>query len=109
MASEIMYVRELQSLPACAPVFHRGGIDEGEFRIAATPAQKVQTVGGAIRPWAMCPDDVPEFLRRKATPKSLERIRHFAEAAGWPERGEAVAAAGFTVEQEGLKQAGEHI
>jgi|GEM_PF-4246313 len=69
MASEIMYVRELQGLLACAPVFHRRDIDEGGFRNAATPAQKVQTVGRAIRPWAMHPDDVPEVLRRKATPK----------------------------------------
>jgi hypothetical protein len=98
-----MYVRLLQGLPASVPVFHWGDIDEGGFRIAATLAQEALAVGRAIRPWAMHPSDVPEDLRRKATPKTLERIRHFAEAAGWPELGEAVAAAGFTVEQEGLK------
>lgn len=53
---------------------------------------KAQTVGRATWPWAMHPDDISAVLRRKATPKTLERIRHFAEATGWLERGEAVAA-----------------
>ena len=97
-----MYVRLLQSLPASVPVFHWGDIDEGGFRIAATLAQEALSVGHAIRPWVMHPDDVPEELRRKATPRTLERIRHFAKAAGWTELGDAVAATGFTVEQEGL-------
>lgn len=97
-----MYLRLLAGLPAHVPVFHWGDIDEGGFRIAATLAQDARTVGHTIQPWSMHPEDVPTELRRKATPHTLDRIRHFANAAGWPALGEAVGVAGFTVEQEGL-------
>lgn len=97
-----MYARLLMELPASVPVFHWGDIDEGGFRIAATLAQDALAVGHAVQPWSMHPDDVPADLRRKATHRTLERIRHFAKAAGWSALGEAVAEAGFTVEQEGL-------
>ena len=97
-----MYLRLLAELPAHVPVFHWGDIDEGGFRIAATLAQDARTVGHTIQPWSMHPEDVPTELRRKATPHTLDRIRHFANAAGWAALGEAVAVAGFTVEQEGL-------
>lgn len=97
-----MYARLLMELPASVPVFHWGDIDEGGFRIAATLAQDALAVGYAVQPWSMHPDDVPADLRRKATPRTLERIRHFAKAAGWSTLGEVVAEAGFTVEQEGL-------
>ncbi len=97
-----MYLRLLAELPAHVPVFHWGDIDEGGFRIAATLAQDARTVGHTIQPWSMHPEDVPTELRRKATPHTLDRIRHFANAAGWPALGEAVGVAGFTVEQEGL-------
>jgi hypothetical protein len=97
-----MYIRLLRELPASVSVFHWGDIDEGGFRISATLAQDALTVGHTIQPWSMHPDDVPEDLRRRATPRTLDRIRRFALAAGWSELGEAVAAAGFTVEQEGL-------
>lgn len=97
-----MYARVLREFPATVPIFHWGDIDEGGFRIAATLAQDALAVGHAIQPWAMHPHDVPEDLRTRATPRTLDRIRHFAKAAGWPELGDAVVEAGFTVEQEGL-------
>jgi Wadjet protein JetD, C-terminal len=97
-----MYVRLLKEVPAEVPVFHWGDVDEGGFRIAARLSQDALTAGHIIRPWRMHPNDIPSDLRRKATTSTLERIRHFANAAGWPELGEAVEAAGFTVEQEGL-------
>lgn len=50
----------------------------------------------------MHPDDVPEDIRRTATPYVLERIRRFADAAGWSTLGAAVVEAGFTLEQEGM-------
>jgi hypothetical protein len=98
-----MYRRILTELPSDLPVYHWGDIDEGGFRIAATLAQDARTVGHSIQAWSMHPEDVPVDLRRKATPHTLERIRHFANAAGWADLGAAIAAAGFTVEQEGLK------
>jgi hypothetical protein len=98
-----MYKRILTELPSDLPVYHWGDIDEGGFRIAATLAQDARTVGHSIQAWSMHPEDVPVDLRRKATPHTLERIRHFAKAAGWADLGAAIAAAGFTVEQEGLK------
>lgn len=97
-----MYIRLLTDLPAKVPVFHWGDIDEGGFRIAATLAQDARTVGHTIQPWFMHPEDVPTDLRRKATPHTLDRIRHFARTAGWDALGESVAQAGFTVEQESL-------
>ena len=97
-----MYIRLLAELPTEVPVFHWGDIDEGGFRIAATLAQDARIVGHTIQPWSMHPDDVPTDLRSNASPRTLDRIRHFANAAGWPALGEAVGVAGFTVEQEGL-------
>lgn len=98
-----MYIRILTALPSDVPVYHWGDIDEGGFRIAATLVQDARTVGRSVQAWSMHPEDVPADLRRRATPHTLERIRHFANAAGWTELGEAIVAAGFTVEQEGLK------
>lgn len=98
-----MYIRLLADLPTKVPVFHWGDIDEGGFRIAATLAQDARTVRHTIQPWSMHPDDVPTDLRSKATPHTLDRIRHFALTAGWGALGESIAQAGFTVEQEGLK------
>ncbi len=97
-----MYIRLLTELPNKVPIFHWGDIDEGGFRIAATLAQDARTVGHTIQPWSMHPDDVPTDLRCKATPRTLDRIRHFARTAGWDTLGESVAQAGFTVEQESL-------
>jgi hypothetical protein len=97
-----MYMRLLRGVPAEVPVFHWGDVDEGGFRIAARLAHDALSTGHTIRPWLMHPNDIPDDQRRKATTNTIERIRHFADAAGWSELGEAVAAAGFTVEQEGL-------
>jgi hypothetical protein len=97
-----MYIRILASLPADTPVHHWGDIDEGGFRIAATLAGDARTVARTLLPWSMRPEDVPQDSRRKATPHTMDRIRHFANAAGWSDLGEAIAIAGFTVEQESI-------
>ena len=97
-----MYGRLLQSVPAGTPILHWGDVDEGGFRIASTLASDVRATGHILLPWRMHPDDVSHELRCKATSYVLERIRHFAASAGWQILGEAVAEAGFTVEQEGL-------
>lgn len=97
-----MYSRILTDVPTDTPVFHWGDVDEGGFRIASLLAQSARVTGHELRPWKMHPDDVPIDARCKATSYVLERIRHFADAAGWSEVGKAVSEAGFTVEQEGL-------
>ena len=50
----------------------------------------------------MAPEDIPIDVRRTASPAVLERMRTFAIRAGWPELGERIQEAGFTVEQESL-------
>lgn len=97
-----MYIRLIGDLPASIPVYHWGDVDEGGFRIAAMLVETVKSVGRQIKPWRMSPTDVPEDMRRKASQHTLERIRHFAKVAGWPDLGNAVFDAGFTVEQESL-------
>lgn len=97
-----MYRRLLGSLPPDVPVYHWGDVDEGGFRIAATLAGDAKSAGHKLLPWKMNPDDVPEKLRRRAPPHTLERIRYFSATAGWSELGVAVADAGFTFEQEGV-------
>lgn len=97
-----MYRRLLQEVPKSTLILHWGDVDEGGFRIAAALAREAQAVGHKLQPWKMHPDDVPAEVRRKATPYVLERIKRFAAAADWASLGEAVAEAGFTVEQEGL-------
>jgi hypothetical protein len=97
-----MYVRLLREVPKTTAILHWGDVDEGGFRISAALAREALTAGHTLQPWKMHPDDVPIDVRRKASPYVLERIRHFAAAAGWSELGNAVAEAGFTVEQEGL-------
>lgn len=99
----VMYVRLLKELPAGTPVLHWGDVDEGGFRIAAALAREAAAAGHCLLPWKMHPDDVPEDIRRTATPYVLERIRRFADAAGWSTLGAAVVEAGFTLEQEGLR------
>lgn len=97
-----MYVRILTDVPAGTPILHWGDVDEGGFRIAAALAREAGVAGHALQPWKMHPSDVPEDIRRKATPYVLGRIRHFADAAGWSALGAAIVEAGFTLEQEGL-------
>jgi hypothetical protein len=97
-----MYVRILIDVPTGTSILHWGDVDEGGFRIAAALAREAGVAGHALQPWKMHPDDVPEHIRRKATPYVLERIHRFAHAAGWSALGDAVVEAGFTLEQEGL-------
>jgi Uncharacterized protein conserved in bacteria C-term(DUF2220) len=97
-----MYARLLSSIPSTVSVFHWGDIDEGGFRIAATLANVVLATGHALKPYAMSPNDVPLDMQNKASTRTLDRIRHFATASGWPELGDEIVAAGFIVEQEGL-------
>jgi hypothetical protein len=97
-----MYRRLLLEIPNNVPLYHWGDIDEGGFRIAARLAKDAKETGHALLPWRMSPEDVPLEIRRPAKPSTLERIQYFAAEAGWGELGEALAAAGFTVEQEGL-------
>lgn len=97
-----MYARLLGSVPKSVPVHHWGDVDEGGFRIAAVLAQVAQAAGHELNPWKMAPNDVPKERRTQAKPHTLERIRHFAKTAGWEPLGDAIAEAGFTVEQEGL-------
>lgn len=98
-----MYARILESLPVDVPVFHWGDIDEGGFRIAAVLAKEAIKAGHVIKPWEiMHPDNVPVEHRRPASESTVNKMVHFAEAAGWTSLGEAIAAAKFTVEQESL-------
>lgn len=97
-----MYKRILLDLAIETPIYHWGDIDEGGFRIAAKLAQDAISVGHKLRPWKMHPDDIPSAIRCEATTHTLNRMRYFAEAAGWSELGDAIAEAGFTIEQEGL-------
>lgn len=97
-----MYARLLNSIPATVPVHHWGDIDEGGFRIAAALAKVALATGHVLKPYAMNPENVPLEMQNKASARTLDRIRHFATAAGWPELGDEIVAAGFTVEQEGL-------
>lgn len=97
-----MYARLLSSIPATVPVHHWGDIDEGGFRIAAALAKVALANGHVLKPYAMSPEDVPLDMQNKASDRTLDRIRHFAAVAGWPELGDEIVAAGFTVEQEGL-------
>lgn len=99
-----MYIRLLGSLPPTTPIYHWGDIDEGGFRIASTIAAEARTAGFALQPYAMSPDDVPAEMQVRASARTLERIQHFACAAGWPELGRSVLEAGFIAEQEALEQ-----
>lgn len=99
-----MYGRLLGSLPPAAPVHHWGDVDEGGFRIASTIAAAAQAVGFVLQPYGMSPDDVPLGMRVKASERTLERIHHFACAAGWAELGQALREAGFVAEQEALER-----
>ncbi|MBL0121654.1 MAG: DUF2399 domain-containing protein [Betaproteobacteria bacterium] len=99
-----MYVRLLRELKLGVPVYHWGDIDEGGFWIAASLAHDASGAGHKIKPWLMWPADLPLARRTIAKPGTIARIKHFAMAAGWQDLGEAIAAAGFTVEQEGLAE-----
>jgi hypothetical protein len=97
-----MYRRILASTPATVPLFHWGDVDEGGFRIASVIAGDARLEQRTLLPFRMAPEDIPIDVRRTASPAVLERMRTFASRAGWPELGERIQEAGFTVEQESL-------
>jgi len=99
-----MYGRLLGSLPPTTLVKHWGDIDEGGFRIAATIAAVARTAGFSLQPYCMSPADVPMEMRVSASARTLERIHHFACAAGWSELGQAMREAKFVAEQEALER-----
>ena len=99
-----MYGRLLESLPLTTPIYHWGDVDEGGFRIASTIAAVARGAGFSLQPYGMSPDDVPLDMRVRASARTLERIHHFACAAGWPELGQAIREAEFVAEQETLER-----
>ena len=99
-----MYRRLLESLPRTTPIYHWGDIDEGGFRIASTIAAVARGAGFSLQPYGMSPEGVPLKMRVRASARTLERIHHFACAAGWPELGQAMREAGFVAEQEALER-----
>lgn len=99
-----MYGRLLESLPRTTPIYHWGDIDEGGFRIASTIAATARGAGFSLQPYGMSPEDVPLEMRVEVSARTLERIHHFACAAGWPELGQAMREAGFVAEQEALER-----
>jgi hypothetical protein len=99
-----MYGRLLVSLPPTTPINHWGDVDEGGFRIASTIAAVARTAGFALQPYGMSPADVPLKMRVRASTRTLERIHHFACAAGWSELGQAMLEAKFVAEQEALER-----
>ncbi|WP_199221167.1 Wadjet anti-phage system protein JetD domain-containing protein [Limnohabitans sp. JirII-29] len=98
-----MYGRLLGRLPPTTPINHWGDVDEGGFRIASTIAAVARAAGFSLQPYRMSPDDVPLEMRVRASARTLERIHHFACAAGWPELGQAMREAEFVAEQESLE------
>ncbi|WP_447754574.1 Wadjet anti-phage system protein JetD domain-containing protein [Pseudomonas nicosulfuronedens] len=96
------YERLLASISPAVPVYHWGDVDEGGYRIASVLAESAGRVGHRLQPHCMSPDDVPLSMRKPASERTLRRMQHFAEAAGWRCLGAAVAEGGFTVEQEAL-------
>lgn len=97
-----MYRRILASAPATTLLLHWGDVDEGGFRIASVIAGDARLEQRTVLPFRMAPEDIPIDVRRTASPAVLERMRTFASRAGWPELGERIQEAGFTVEQESL-------
>ena len=83
-----MYHRLLTRVRPGTPIFHWGDVDEGGFRIASVLAKTSSAAGHTLLPHAMTPDHVPEKMRRSASKRTLMRMKHFAEAAGWPDLGE---------------------
>lgn len=96
-----MYDRLLASLPADVQIFHWGDVDEGGFRIAAFIAQLVGARHRSLKAWKMKPSEVPESQRREASGKVIERMRRYAQAAGWHDIATDILEHRFVAEQEG--------
>lgn len=97
-----MYHRLLSAIDPGTPIHHWGDVDEGGFRIASVLAKASAATGHALRPYAMTPDHVPVKMRKPASKRTLARMKHFAESAGWSSLGDELFQAGFIVEQEAL-------
>src|SRR3546814_2703639 len=80
------------------------GVQTCALPISSVIAAVTQAAGFKLQPYAMSPDDVPTTMRVKTSARTLERIHHFACAAGWPELGQSVLEAGFVAEQEALER-----
>ena len=102
--ASILKESQTKWLPLTTPIYHWGDVDEGGFRIASTIAAVARGAGFFLQPYGMSPKDVPLNMRVKASTRTLERIHHFACAAGWPELGQAMREAGFVAEQEALER-----
>ena len=72
------------------------------FTQTAIPQAVDAEIGHSLQPYDMGFEDVPEDLRKPASERTLQRIQHFAEIAGWKELWATVVQAKFTVEQEAL-------
>lgn len=99
-----MYRRLLESLPPTTAIYHWGDVDEGGFRIASAIAAVAKGASFSLQPYRMSPEDVPLEMRVRASARTLERIHHFACAAGWTELGQAMREAEFVAEQEALER-----
>ena len=97
-----MYSRILSSISKNTSILHWGDVDEGGFRIAALISELAKASGHTLKPYRMSPEDVPLEKRRPATEKTLVRMRHYAEKAGWVLLADSIFESGFTVEQEAL-------
>ncbi|WP_353189447.1 Wadjet anti-phage system protein JetD domain-containing protein [Pandoraea pnomenusa] len=96
------YQRLIESVPLTCRLMHWGDVDEGGFRIASNIAEVARQNGRELLPYKMSPSDVPENHRRPATEGQTQRMRKYAERAGWLELANAVTASGFISEQEAL-------
>nr|WP_257644138.1 Wadjet anti-phage system protein JetD domain-containing protein [Luteimonas salinisoli] len=104
-AWRVAYRRLLAGLPAGAPAWHWGDIDEGGFRIAAVLSREATASGREFRPWQMSPDDLEGAALSAAarpTDAALARMCRWAARAGWPEVAAALARHPLTLEQEAL-------
>ena len=72
------------------------------FTQTAIPQAVDAEIGQRQQPYAMASEYVPVDLRKPASERTLQRIQHFAEIAGWKELWATVVQAKFTVEQEAL-------
>jgi len=95
------YARLLSSLPDTIDLYHWGDIDEGGFRIAAALATVAKQARKTLKPWRMSPADVPTPHVAPAA-ASLDKMRTWAERAGWQHIAAALGAHPVTIEQEAL-------
>ena len=99
--------RIIAGLPATAPLYHWGDIDEGGFRIAAVLAELARGAGRTLQPWRMSPSTLLQPLddpaARQPTPATLAAMQRWARRAGWDEVAEDLARQPMQLEQERLE------